>query len=133
MSALPTTVLAYTAGDRFLLGRRMVFAWPTGNQAATPEALLAALNHTPPRGNLAEIEAELRRRLNEHARKLPLPAAAAVLGSARPGDPACRHLLSVLTVLAKSSAHVYLRDKEPNLAILRPGRCVVLLLPEMMS
>jgi len=32
-------------------------------------------------------------------------------------------------VLAKSSGHVYLRDKEPNLAALRPGRRVVVCVP----
>ena len=40
-----------------------------------------------------------------------------------------RNLLTVLTVLAKSSGRVYLRDKEPNLAAIRPGRRVVLVIP----
>jgi hypothetical protein len=35
--------------------------------------------------------------------------------------------LNALTVLSKSSDHVYLRDKEPNLSALRPGRQVILL------
>jgi hypothetical protein len=129
MSAMPTTVVTHQATDRFLVGRRLVFAWPPNVPRASPADLLAALDGVPPRGFLDDIEAILRRRLNEHARTLHLPPAAAVIDRAGPDDPVCRDLLSVLTVLAKSSPHVYLRDKEPNLAVLRPGRRVVLLLP----
>ena len=35
----------------------------------------------------------------------------------------------MVTVLAKSSGHVYLRDKQPNLAAIRPGRRVVVIVP----
>ncbi len=73
---------------------------------------------------------ELRRRLNEHARALHLPAAALVTSHKTADDAECRDLLSVLTVLAKSSGHVYLRDKEANLAVLHPGRRVVLLVTD---
>ncbi len=129
MSAMPTTVVTHKAGERFLVGRRLVFAWPAQVGRAAPADLLAALDGAAPRGSPDEIEATLRRRLNEHARTLPLPPAAAAIDAAGPDDPVCRDLLSVLAVLAKSSPHVYLRDKEPNLALLRPGRRVVLLVP----
>ncbi len=129
MSAVPTTVVTHQAADRFLVGRRLVFAWPASLPRAAPAELLAVLDGVAPRGTPDEIEAVLRRRLNEHARTLPLPPAAAAIDRAGPKDPVCRDPLSVLTVLAKSSPHVYLRDKEPNLAALRPGRSVVLLLP----
>ncbi len=129
MSAAPTTVVTHAAGDRLLVGRRLVFAWPAKLSRAEPADLLAALDGAPSRASPDDVEAALRRRLDEHARTLPLPPAAAVTDQAGPADPVCRDLLSVLAVLAKSSPHVYLRDKEPNLAALRPGRRVVLLLP----
>jgi hypothetical protein len=77
----------------------------------------------------ADAERELRQRISAHALTLPLPKAAVVTESHLAGDRVCDDLLSVVTVLAKSSGHVYLRDKEPNLAAIRPGRRVVLLLP----
>jgi len=42
-----------------------------------------------------------------------------------------RHRLwqHIVTVLAKSSGHVYLRDKQPNLTAIQPGRRVVVLIP----
>jgi len=42
-----------------------------------------------------------------------------------------RHRLwqRIVAVLAKSSGHVYLRDKQPNLTAIQPGRRVVVLIP----
>ena len=80
-----------------------------------------------------QAEAELRRLINEHVITLRLPRAAAVLDAVRPDDTYCSKLLTILTVLSKSSGHVYLRDKEPNLANLTPDRRVVLIIPPKRS
>ena len=76
-----------------------------------------------------EADRQLRERINAHALTLPLPPAAVVTDSCLQGDQVCEDLLSVVTVLAKSSGHVYLRDKQPNLAAIQPGRRVVVLIP----
>jgi hypothetical protein len=41
----------------------------------------------------------------------------------------CTDLVTIVTVLAKSSSRVYLRDKEPNLSTVVAGRRLVLLVP----
>ena len=60
---------------------------------------------------------------------MALPPATLVLD--RRGDAAepVDDLLAIYTVLAKSSERVYLRDKEPNLARIEPGRRVLLRVP----
>jgi len=98
-------------------GRGIVFALGTG-----PDALGAAY---PGSG-----ERELRRRIEAHARTLALPAAALVTDRAEPADEICTDLLSIVTVLSKSSGRVFLRDKEPNLGQIKPGRRVVLIVPD---
>ena len=70
----------------------------------------------------------MRTLLNGQAARLPLPPAALVAGSAEEAT-AVEDLLTVCTVLAKSSDRVYLRDKEPNLSRIAPDRRVVLRLP----
>lgn len=77
----------------------------------------------------AQAAQELRRRINERAMQLPLPPVAAVCDRPWRDDPCVTDLLDVLTVIAKSSATVYLRDREPNLAAIRDGRRVVVILP----
>jgi hypothetical protein len=59
---------------------------------------------------------------------LPFPPAVLVAGKAD-GPETINDLLAICAVLAKSSDRVYLRDKEPNLARIEPGRRVVLQLP----
>ena len=70
----------------------------------------------------------MRRRVNEYATRLALPPAAIITDAAEEAEPV-DDLLAVYAVLAKSSDRVYLRDKEPNLARIEPGRRVVLRLP----
>lgn len=127
MSAQPTAVLTHRADRRFLLGQRVAFCLRSDFRCE-PACLLERLDARPWHGPPTAAE-ELRRRIAGRAPHLPLPAAAAALDSAESYELICDELLDVLTVLAKSSAHVYVRDKEPNLAALRPGRRVVLLLP----
>jgi hypothetical protein len=105
----------------------MVFRLPDGEWGAW--AVLERLDGTPWVGTSDEAERELGRRLDRHAATLPYPRAALLGG--RPADATeyTSDFLTICAVLAKSSARVYLRDKEPNLANLRGGRIVVLQLP----
>ena len=105
-------------------GYMLLFRLPPGFRRLGPGALLARLTG---RGSsrAPEAEAELRKLLNEHAARLPLPPAALVAGSAE-GAAAVEDLLTICTVLAKSSDRVYLRDKEPNLGRIAPERTIVL-------
>ena len=103
-------------------GSTLLFQLPPAVGNARPAELLAHLTGCQDSGMDGDIEAELRRRVNEHAARLPLPPAALVAGLADGAQP-------VDDLLAKSSDHVYLRDKEPNLARIEPGRRVVLQLP----
>jgi hypothetical protein len=147
MSAAPQTQIQHQSPHRRVCGPGVIFALPE-NISAGPEKLLRNVQgqaSTPPAdGNLsrllrhvasqpavtgAEAERDLRERINAHALTLPFPPAALVTDRAENGDERCTDLLSIITVLAKSSGHVYLRDKEPNLAQIRPGRRVILLFP----
>jgi hypothetical protein len=99
--------------------------------------ILALLDGSPTEANSQpataptdlEADQQLRERINAHALTLHLPPAAVVTDSCLQGDHACEDMLSVVTILAKSSGHVYLRDKQPNLAAIQPGRRVVVLIP----
>jgi hypothetical protein len=99
--------------------------------------ILALLDGSPTKANRRqataprdqEADRQLRERIDAHALTLPLPPAAAVTDSSLTGDEVCQDLLSVVTVLAKSSSHVYLRDKQPNLTAIQSGRRVVVLIP----
>jgi hypothetical protein len=108
--------------------RALVFRLPSDIDGAHPADLLSLLGHSPTGPNV-KPENELRRKLNEHARTMALPTVALVSDQARPKDAIAEGLLDICTVLAKSSAHVYLRDKEPNLLRIRRGITVVLQLP----
>ena len=125
MSAPPRTVIQHQAVAP--PGSMLLFQLPSGFRCAGPGVLLAQLTGRRWRG-AAQAEAELRTLLNEQAVRLPLPPAALVAGSAE-GAKAVEDLLTVCTVLAKSSDRVYLRDKEPNLSRIAPERRVVLRLP----
>ncbi len=80
--------------------------------------------------NPAAAEQELRNLVNAHARTLTLPPACVVvpghsLATEEETDP-----LTIVTVLSKSSGHVYLRDKEPNLDRLTWGSHLTLIIPQ---
>jgi hypothetical protein len=106
-------------------GRTLLFRLPPEIRDAGPEGLLAQLTGESWTGNGAAAEAELRRRVNEYAARLALPPAVLVTDAAEAAEPV-GDLVAVYAVLAKSSDRVYLRDKEPNLARIEPGRRVVL-------
>jgi hypothetical protein len=127
MSCAPRSQIQHRSKYRRINARGIVFALPAGENL---EALIrspgAKAGETPVQGDLRE---SLRERIEEHARTLPLPAAAIVTDKAEFTDEHCRDLLTIATVLAKSSGRVYLRDKAPNLDQVAPGRRVVLIVP----
>jgi hypothetical protein len=127
MSAPPRTVIDHPIAKRRLHGRGAVFTMPDLGEEPTAAALLSILDGAPCRLPTAAAETELRRRLDANARRLALPAAAVVTPQRSGDDRDCGALLDVLTVLAKASEHVYLRDKEPNLSGFRAGRRVIVL------
>ena len=137
MSVAPRTVISHQGGDRRTYGKGWAFRMPDVDGSVNSARILALLDGSPTRANSQqataptdqEADRQLRKRIDTHALTLPLPPAAVVTDSSLTGDEVCRDLLSVATVLAKSSSHVYLRDKQPNLAAIRPGRRVVVLLP----
>src|SRR5262245_16817892 len=126
MSAPPRMVIRHKAVAS--VGRTLLFHLPPGVQNGGPEGLLAQLTGRSWTGGDAAAGAELRQRVNECAARLALPRAVLVTESADAAEPV-DDLLAVYAVLAKSSDRVYLRDKEPNLARIEPGRRVVLRLP----
>jgi hypothetical protein len=127
MSVYPKVVIAHEAPRP--RGRAIAFRLPTGNLSFRPVPLLSRLDGKRWRRGPDEAERELRRRLDEHAMNLPFPAAALVTDTSADAEGGPADLLTVCTVLAKSSGRVYLRDKEPNLANIRKGRLVTLRIP----
>ena len=124
MSAPPRTVIQHKAVA--VAGSALLFRLPPGIRNSGPSGLLARLTGT--RWTDGDADAELRRRVNEHAVRLALPPAVVVTDAADAAEPV-DDLLAVYAVLSKSSDRVYLRDKEPNLARIVSGRRVVLRLP----
>jgi hypothetical protein len=137
MSVAPRTVISHQVGDRRTYGKGRAFRMPDLDGSLNSARILALLDGSPAKANGQpttaptdqEADQQLRERINAHALTLPLPPAAVITDSSLTGDEVCQDLLSVVTVLAKSSSHVYLRDKQPNLAAIRPGRRVVVLIP----
>lgn len=126
MSAPPQTVIQHRAPSPS--GFPMVFGLRCGFGNCSSPVILARLDGRPWRHGTEQAEAELRRRLDEHAARLAFPPAVLVAPMAEAMDCA-DDLLTICTVLAKSSDRVYLRDKEPNLARIEPGHNIVLYLP----
>jgi hypothetical protein len=127
MSVPTKTTITRGAPAHRVYGHGVVVALPGDFRAKGPVQLLKALG-----GNKAGKETAdqaLRRLIETRARELPLPPAVALTGQARDGDAECTDLVTIVTVLAKSSSRVYLRDKEPNLSSVVAGRRLVLLVP----
>ena len=135
MSVAPQTVITHQGGDRRTYGTGWIYRLPDFQGSLDSARILALLDGVPTETKSRqtpidpEADRQLRERINAHALTLPLPPAAVVTDSCLQGDQVCEDLLSVVTVLAKSSGHVYLRDKQPNLAAIQPGRRVVVLIP----
>jgi hypothetical protein len=129
MSAPSQTVINHPGVNTGPYAQGLIFSMPPAEDHPSAALLLALLDGTGCELPDWEAEAELRRRINQRAQRLDLPPAAMVTVQRTAEDRECQDLLSILTVLSKSSDHVYLRDKEPNLASLRPGRRVVVTIP----
>jgi hypothetical protein len=126
MSAPPRTVIVHKAVA--LVGRTLLFRLPPGVPSTGAKGLLTRLIRSRWTGGEEAAIAELRERVNECAGRLALPPAVLVTDAADAAEPV-EDLLAIYAVLSKSSDRVYLRDKEPNLARIEPGRRVVLRLP----
>jgi hypothetical protein len=126
MSAPPRTVIQHKAAGP--AGRTLLFRLPPEIPNTGSEGLLAHLTGRSWADGAAAAGAELRRRVNAYAVQLALPPAVLVTDAAEAAEPV-DDLLAIYAVLSKSSDRVYLRDKEPNLARIEPGRRVVLRLP----
>jgi hypothetical protein len=129
MSSPPKTAISYEPdydSDPFRYVLIQVLPRP---DPRTPKGVLEALDGTSWTGTDKQARAELRRRINEHARSLKLP------GMLLTGDPLgapthyCTDLLTAATVLSKSGHGVYLRDKEPKMTVLDGGWAIMLHLP----
>jgi hypothetical protein len=127
MSVPAKTTITREAPRYRLYGHGVVVALPEKLRAVGPIQLLKALGCKKAREESSEDA--LRRLIESWARELPLPSAVAITGQARDGDTECKDLATIVTVLAKSSSRVYLRDKEPNLFSIFAGQRLVLLLP----
>lgn len=124
----PHKTINWDAPPHRLYGFGIVVALPKTCNAGRACDLLQLLDGSKLR--TAKAEDELHRRIHARALELPLPPVAAVTAQARDRDIECTDLLTIMTVLAKSSSRVYLRDKEANLASIVPGRRLVLIVPK---
>jgi len=126
MSSPPRSAIQHRAPASS--SRTALYQLPPIFQEPDPTIILTSLDRRPWTEGAQKAETELRRRINEHALSLPFPPA--VLAANNAG---ARYfvddLLTVCTVLAKSSDRVYLRDKEPNLDRIEFGRRITLRFP----
>ena len=67
--------------------------------------------------------------IDECTPSLGLPPVAPVTDQVKDSTKCCADLLKTVAVLAKSTGSVFLEAKEPNLARIKPGRRVVLIVP----
>lgn len=128
MSVPTKTTITRNAPAHRVYGHGVVVALPKSFRAADPAQLLKAIGGK--RARKEPADQALRRLIETRAKELPLPPAVAVTGQAYEGDAECTDLITIVTVLAKSSSRVYLRDKEPNLPSIVAGRRLVLLVPK---
>ncbi len=128
MSCAPSAQIQHKSPFRRTGGRGIVFSLRGGQDVL--DRLIRPKPGELPLVPADNVERELRNRIDAHARTLPFPAAALVTDKTEPEDEECNDLLTIVTVLAKSSGHVYLRDKVPNLSQIRAGRRIVLLIPD---
>jgi len=128
MSAPAKTTISWEAPAHRLFGFGIVVALPETCVADCANQLLQQLE-IERRRTARAAEDELRRRIQARALELPLPPVTAISAQAHEGDIQCTNLLTIITVLAKSSPRVYLRDKDPSLASIVPRRRLVLIVP----
>ncbi|MGQ9663532.1 MAG: hypothetical protein ACUVWX_14560 [Kiritimatiellia bacterium] len=108
-------------------GQFFRFALP--DDLSSPKAILEKLDGRPWEKDSESAAEEIRRRIVEHVKTLPYPPSALVLKGEYPAQN-CDCVLTICTILSKSSDNVYLARKAPNLGYLQPGRAVHLFVPE---
>ena len=128
MSGAPRMVIIQGAPDNRDLAAGVVMRLADDITDTSSEAMLARLGVPAPCGRAAA--AQFRKLLNERSLVLPYPPAALVTDQARGNEQEETDLLTICTVLAKSSKLLYLRDKEPNLGALLPSRRLILRIPK---
>ena len=107
-------------------GKIVLFALPDGLNSAAD--VLSRIDNRQWAGHEELAERELKKRINEHVKTLPYPPAALIVPEGKP-DEQCGCLLTVCTILSKSSGQVYLASKNPNLSYLAAGRAVRMFIP----
>jgi hypothetical protein len=127
MSAPSKTIITFQAPADRAYEHGIIVALRDGLPKLTPARVLRLLQHEPP---ARQAEIMLKQLIEARAQELPLPPAEAVSSQARSGDTTCEDLLTIVTILAKSSSRVYLRDKTPNLESITAGRRLVLIVPK---
>ena len=110
-------------------GTRVGFRLSEGVASRGPLDLLRLLGEDVANVTGERAETILKDILCTRGTQLTYPPAAPVAAQADPGDTWIDDPLAVMTVLAKSSNHVYLRDKEPILDRITPERRVILIFP----
>jgi len=75
-------------------------------------------------------DATLRGLMDERLRALRVPRVAAVAGPHDPKGIEVTDLVGVLAVVSRTSAGVFLADRDPDLTLAGPGRTVTLVMPE---
>jgi hypothetical protein len=127
MSVPTKTAITFGAPAHRVYGHGVIVALPDGLSTPTPRELLMLLEENPP---AKRPDVLLKRLIEARANELPLPPALAITSQARSGDTNCEDLLTIITILAKSSSRVYLRDKTPNMTSIAAGRRLVLVVPK---
>jgi hypothetical protein len=127
MSAAPRTAIVRPATADIEVTDGVLVRLDDSVTDTSSKAILARLGITD-RLSPRAAHARLCALLNERALALPYPPAALVTDRATGRERVVTDLLSVCTVLSKSSGRLYLRDKEPNLSGIRRSRRLVLLI-----
>jgi hypothetical protein len=130
MSAPSKSTISFEAPKHRVLGKGVIVALPYDFPELTPKHILRLLRQDT---RTKQPEAVLTKLIEDRAKELPLPPVVAITDQARDGDTECEDLLTILTILAKSSSRVYLRNKTPNLQSIASGRRLVLILPKEVS
>ncbi len=128
MSGSPRTVISQAANPRFATTTGVLIRLPEGIKRTNAESLLEQLGISGPFSR-ATARTRLCQLINERAEALPLPPAALISDQATGRDRTEGDLLTICTVLSKSSDRIYMRDKEPNLNAILPSRRLILLIP----
>lgn len=142
MSAVPSSVVRYTGLNSLssslnqprywasppapdVFGTAVQFVIPRGVSCKTARGLLECLGREPG----ARPEAELSRLIDTRARELALPDGCVVVPFRTDHREIWTDLLSVLAVLAKCSASVWLRAKTPSISAALKKKNASLLVP----